>query len=445
MIDKFILMNKEGKHLYIQLYKYFKDCILSGEIKKGEKLPSIRMLAKELNISKITVEGAYSQLVAEGYIENIPRRGYFAIGLSEYVFDRKTAAQKIGEETFTYINTGVDKDSFDLSLWRKTYNSVIRDNSQALFDGGDLKGELILREEISDFIGKSRGVVCDPNRIVIGSGSQYLLGMIATLIKDENSSVIFEDPGFEQARYTFEDYGFGIKAVKVDGEGIKTDLLEKTNARVAYLSPSHQYPMGTVMPIKRRLEVLAWARKVDGLIIEDDYDSIFRYENEPIPSLQGLDEGRHVVYMGSFSKLLTPAMRISYMVLPDGLLSKYEKNKHRFTQTASKIEQLTLGRFMKEGHFERHLRKANKIYYKKNNLLIDRLKSRYGDKIEILGENSGLHLIIKFKDQKEESKLHSIFDKNNILFEKIKIPESEDSYILLTYSGLSSAQIEDIF
>ncbi|SHE42416.1 PLP-dependent aminotransferase family protein [Alkalibacter saccharofermentans] len=445
MIDRFILDKKSGEKLYLQIYRHYKNEIMSGKIIKNEKLPSVRGLAKGLNVSKITIESAYNQLAAEGYIENIPRKGYFAVELKEYGFKKIPKQKRVNQAKKSYINTGVDKDSFDFKLWRKLYGWVIREKKDEIFDGGDLQGELLLRQEISRFISKSRGVYCTPDQIVIGSGSQYLLGIISGLIRESTQTVIVEDPGFVHARQTFEDYGFEIEPVSVDEEGIRTDLLYETKGNLAYLSPSHQYPMGTVMPIKRRLEVLNWAREKDILIVEDDYDSIIRYETEPIPSLQGLDEGEHVVYLGSFSKLLTPSIRISYMVLTRRLIETYNQNKNRFTQTASKLEQLTLGQLMKEGHFERHLRKINKIYYKKNIMIKERLKKKFGDQITIIGGNSGLHLIIQLNTQRAKEELENIFCANDILTEKIDSGTGNvGELILLTYSGIPLDTIEAI-
>ncbi|NTW71052.1 MAG: PLP-dependent aminotransferase family protein [Eubacteriaceae bacterium] len=444
MIDRFIIDRKSDIKLYLQIYRYFKDEILFGRMPEGKKLPSVRELARALNVSKITVEASYNQLAAEGYIDNIPRRGYFAVELKDLSFVR--TAIKSSEELpiRKYINTGVDKDSFDLKLWKKLYGGVLNTFSDDLFDGGDLQGELLLRKEICIFIGKSRGVVASPDQIVIGSGSQYLLGIIASLIKKRERTVIVEDPGFSMARNVFEDYGIDIHPVQVDSDGIRSDLLSQSPGRVAYLSPSHQYPMGTVMPIKRRLEVLNWVKDKDGIIIEDDYDSIIRYETEPIPSLQGLDQGHHVVYMGSFSKLLTPAVRISYMVLTQDLTEEYKKYKERFTQTASKLEQLTMGMFMKDGHFERHMKRINKIYYRKNITLKEVLK-KYSDKgINVLGGNSGLHLIIRVESESDSVLLMENFIKNDVLLERIKVPEDNSCYLLLTYSGIPVEIMEEL-
>jgi GntR family transcriptional regulator/MocR family aminotransferase len=445
VIDRFILDKKSEEKLYLQIYKHYKDEIMNGKIMKDEKLPSVRELAKGLNVSKITVEASYNQLVAEGYIENVPRKGYFAVELNEYAFKKKTKQEIRYEKRKVHINTGVDKESFDIKLWRKHYGWVLREKEDEIFDGGELQGEAILRQEISKFISKSRGVYCTPDQIIIGSGSQYLLGIISALVREKTDSVIVEDPGFVHARQTFEDYGFNIEPVSVDEDGIKTDLLYDAVGNIAYISPSHQYPMGTVMPIKRRLEVLNWAREKDSLIIEDDYDSIIRYETEPIPSLQGLDEGEHVIYLGSFSKLLTPSIRISYMVLTRSLIETYNKNKNRFTQTASKLEQLTLGQLMKDGHFERHLKKINKIYYKKNMMIKERLKKRFGDQITIIGGNSGLHLIIQLNNQRAKEELESIFCDNHIFTEQIESGDKKDyKLILLTYSGIPLEVIEKI-
>lgn len=445
MIDAFMLKDKGDKPLYLKIYDYYKEQILQGSMTKGEKLPSIRALAKALHVSKITVEGAYSQLLAEGYIENRPRRGYFAVDLFGFAFAREEKKKEEPEEVRPFVNTGVDRESLDLGLWRKLYGVVIKDYGALLHDAGSLKGEWMLREQIKEFIGKTRGVVCNTNQIVIGSGSQYLLGILCGLIGKSRAEVVVEDPGFEQARNTFEDYRYTLRFVPVDEEGIQTDLLEPYSHCMAYLSPSHQYPTGSVMSIKRRLEVLRWAAQNQALLIEDDYDSIFRYETEPIPSLQGLDEGRHVVYLGSFSKLLTPAIRISYMVLTEDLLERYEIQKHRYTQTASRLEQLTLGLYMKEGHFERHLRKVNKMYHRKNLLLKELLHKKFGGDLQIIGGNSGLHLMLRLKTKEADRMMKTLEEQHQLDLEYIPSSPGGISDRLLPYSGLTLEQIQEMF
>lgn len=445
MIDAFILQDKDKKHLYLRIYEYYKEEILSGSMAKGEKLPSIRALAKALHVSKITVESAYSQLMAEGYIENRPRKGYFAVDLFGYEFKRPAVQVEKEEEEQTAINVGVDRDSLDLATWRRMYAMVLKEHGDSLNEAGSLRGELLLRQQIQEFISKSRGVICNPGQIVIGSGIQYLLGILCGLVRNDRMDVVVEDPGFQDAKTTFEDHGFSIHPVPLDADGIQTATLEKFSKCLAYLSPSHQYPTGSVMSIKRRLDVLQWAQNRDALLIEDDYDSIFRYENEPIPSLQGLDEGNHVVYLGSFSKLLTPAIRISYMVLTKGLLEKYEESMGRFTQTASKLEQLALGYYMKEGHFEKHLRRANKMYHKKNLLLKELLDEKFGEDIEIIGGNSGLHLMLWLKGEQTVREMDRICQEHRIQMEIVGSNKVRKEYVLLPYSGLSLKQIQDIF
>ena len=213
-----------------------------------------------------------------------------------------------------------------------------------------------------------------PEQVVIGAGIQYLFGLIASTFKSEYSSIAFEYPGFSKGMYIFEDYGYKMVKIPLEKDGIDMKTLEASQANIVYVSPSHQYPTGNVMAIKKRLQLLDWAKKNNAYIIEDDYDSLLRYEGYPVPALQGLNEGENVIYVGSFSKLLIPALRISFMILPVSLMAKFEAILPRYSQSVSKIEQLALENFMSEGAFERHIRRIKKIYGRKNALLIEAFK-----------------------------------------------------------------------
>ena len=204
------------------------------------------------------------------------------------------------------------------------------------------------------------------SQIIIGAGIQYLLSILCSLLRDKHHDIAFEYPGFNQAKNVFEDYNMDIIPIPVLKEGIDIEKLKKSKVKMVYLSPSHQYPTGSVMPIDKRIEILNWAQENNSIIIEDDYDCLIRYESRPIPALQGLDKAGHVIYLGSFSKILLPSIRISYMILPLDILENYKWIKARYSQTSSKIEQLTLTKFMAEGYLEKHLRKIRKLYYKKN-------------------------------------------------------------------------------
>ena len=444
MIISPVFDKESNKPLYIQLYEYIKTEITSGLLKPDSKLPSIREASSTLNLSKTTVENAYSQLVAEGYIDNFPKRGYFVCDLSEYNFDIERPHKNTVEEhdEIIYLNDGVDKESFDVSSWKRLYNKIIADPKTNIYNSCSVQGEAFLREEIANFVNTMRGGHTDSQQVIVGAGVQYLLGILIGIIKEDYNTVAIERPGFNKAEFIFEDYGFNIKHIEITDNGFPISLLRKSDAEVIYISPSHQYPLGTIMPVNKRMELLDWAYKKNGLIIEDDYDSIIRYGGMPIPSLQGLDKNDCVVYLGSFSKMLLPSLRISFMVIPKKLLPKYNKIKNRHTQSTSKIDQIVLANFMKEGYMVKHLRKIKRIYKKKNSLLISNFKKSFNDKMEVISFDSGLHIVCEAKTEKNEQKIIKDAQNLRILINIIK-NKSNKLMFSLNYSGIDLNEIHE--
>lgn len=445
MIISPVFDKDSNKALYIQLYEYIKLEITSGLLKPDSKLPSIREASTSLNLSKTTIENAYSQLVAEGYIENSPKRGYFVSDLSDYYFELNTESIKNTIDHSVepyYINDGVDKESFDTSTWKRLYNKVISDENTNIYSSGSIQGEKELREEIANFVNTMRGGHTSPEQVIVGAGVQYLLGILIGIIKGNYNTVAVEKPGFNKAEFIFEDYLFNISHIAITDNGFPVDELRKSDAKLIYISPSHQYPLGTIMPVNKKMELLEWAYKNNGLIIEDDYDAMIRYGGMPIPCLQGLDKNDCVVYLGSFSKMLLPSFRISFMVIPKKLLPKYNSIKIRHTQSTSKIDQLVLASFMKEDYMSKHLRKIKRIYKKKNTLLINCLKNAFKNTLEIINSDSGLHIVCEAKTVKSEEKLREDAKNSHIL---LNIISSKNNKIIfsLNYSGISMNEIQD--
>lgn len=445
MIFSPILDKNSSIALYIQLYEYIKLEITTGLLKPDSKLPSIREASATLKLSKTTIENAYSQLVAEGYIDNLPKRGYFVCNLSDYKFEKNSSNYKSNvsqSPDFQYINDGVDDDSFDIATWKRLYTKVISDSETNIYNNGSIQGEVELRNEISDFVNTMRGGNTSSNQVVIGAGVQYLLGILIGIIKNDYTTVAVETPGYSKAEFIFEDYLLNVNHIPVTENGFPVSSLKNSNSRLIYISPSHQYPMGTVMPINKRMELLDWAYKNDGLIIEDDYDGIIRYGGMPIPCLQGLDENDCVIYLGSFSKMLLPSLRISYMIIPKNLLSKYYSIKSRYTQSTSKIDQLVLASFMKEGYMLKHLRKIKRIYRRKNLSLTNSLKETFKDNIEIINSDSGLHIVCEAKTMKSNYKINEDSKKNNILLYIVSYNENKIIFSL-NYSGININKISE--
>lgn len=444
MIISPVFDKESNKPLYIQLYEYIKTEITSGLLKPDSKLPSIREASSTLSLSKTTIENAYSQLVAEGYIDNLPKKGYFVCDLSEYNFDIEDTHKNtvVEHDEIIYLNDGVDKESFDISSWKRLYNKVISDPKTNIYNSCSIQGEEFLREEIANFVNTMRGGHTNAQQVIVGAGVQYLLGILIGIIKEDYSTVAVEKPGFNKAEFIFEDYMFNIKHIEITDNGFPISMLRKSDAEVIYISPSHQYPLGTIMPVNKRMELLDWAYKKNGLIIEDDYDSIIRYGGMPIPSLQGLDKNDCVVYLGSFSKMLLPSLRISFMVIPKKLLPKYNKIKTRHTQSTSKIDQIVLAHFMKEGYMVKHLRKIKRIYKKKNSSLINNFKKIFKDKLEIINSDSGLHIVCEAKTEKTEQNIIKDAQNLRILINIIKITNKKVMFSL-NYSGIDLNEIHE--
>lgn len=443
MIISPVFDKESSKPLYIQLYEYIKTEITSGLLKPDTKLPSIREASSTLKLSKTTVENAYSQLVAEGYIDNYPKKGYFVCDLSEYNFDIEATKNTVEYyDEIIYLNDGVDKESFDISTWKRLYNKVISDSKTNIYNSCSTQGEEFLREEIANFVNTMRGGHTDSRQVIVGAGVQYLLGMLIGIIKEDYNTVAIEKPGFKKAEFVFEDYMFNIRHIEITDDGFPINELRKSDAEVIYISPSHQYPLGTIMPVNKRMELLDWAYKKNALIIEDDYDSLIRYGGAPIPSLQGLDKNDCVVYLGSFSKMLLPSLRISFMVIPKKLLPKYNEIKDRYTQSTSKIDQLVLANFMKDGYMVKHLRKIKRIYKKKNSYLTSNFRNLFGDRAEVISSDSGLHIVCEANTKKDVQQIIKDAQNSRILINIIRIKKNKVMFSL-NYSGVDLNKIHE--
>lgn len=450
MLGVVLDFKSNGISKYIQLYEYIKGEIEAGAFKSGEKLPSVRLLSKSLSISKATVENAYNQLVVEGYVESKDKSGFYVLD-----FDASDLGQfnkKIPESAThaalvpkpkKYNSDGTEEKAFHFNEWKKAVNRILEYETKTLLSYGEAQGEYALRKEIAKFVLQSRGVTCKPDQIIIGAGIQYLFGLIAAVFKDQMNSIAFEYPGFAKGMYVFEDYGYHMEKIALEKDGIRISALEQSHAKLVYVSPSHQYPTGGVMSVKKRLQLLDWAQRCEGYIIEDDYDSLLRYEGIPVPALQGLSKGENVIYVGSFSKLLIPALRISFMILPDPLMQKFNSVLMRYSQSVSKIEQLALALYMEEGAFERHIRRIKKIYGRKNQLLIEAFKQHETDLVKLIGQESGLHVTLRFDPSVDTKSVVEQCVAVGITLEVIEGYQNEQ-VIVFSYSGVPDADMEAV-
>ena len=384
------------KALHIQLYEEIKKDIVQN-YQTGNKLPSIRKLSAEYKLSKTTVESAYSQLYAEGFIDSKPKSGYF---VTDLLYDEvkkviKTAQKETQQKKYRYdfFPAELKKEDFPLKIWKRLSNKVL-DSELEFGSYGEGQGELGLRAEIASYLNSLRGVKCTSEQVIICSGFSDAMGLLAKLIKKKYTHFGMEEPGYHVARRVFEEYGYIMKNIKVDAQGMSLKSLKNSKAKLIYITPSHHYPTGATMSVSRRLKFLEYINTKDGLIIEDDYDSELAYYNRPIPSLQGLDTNDVVVYMGTFAKSLSPALRVSYMILPHHLLPLYKQSYDAHFPRVSITTQKTLELFMKEGHWERHLRKIRTLNKKKHNYLKELLHKKLKNSFKIVAEGAGLAILI---------------------------------------------------
>ncbi|KON87814.1 GntR family transcriptional regulator [Sporosarcina globispora] len=397
--------------LYVQLYKYIKSEIKSGNLAVMAKLPSKRKFAEYLKVSENTIESAYEQLIAEGYIESKARKGYFVCEVEQYHFassmEAPSAEEKQhieGKYNYHFTHSGVDIRTFPFSVFRRLTNQVMNmDNGEVLMLGHP-QGEFDLRKEIAGYLYKSRGVNCSPSQIILGSGTQYSMKLLLQLL--DGSIFAVEDPGYHRKLVIFEKGLENVREIPLDKDGLILSKLKKSSANIVFVTPSHQFPCGMIMPIARRMQLLKWAKEKPGrYIIEDDYDSEFRYTGMPIPALQGLDKDEKVIYMGTFSKALLPSLRISYMVLPRPLLEIYQEDYFFYAQTVSRTDQEVLRRFLQDGYWEKHIHKMRLVYRKKRDSLIAAISSHFPRGAEVIGQDSGLHILLRPNNDMSEQEL----------------------------------------
>lgn len=454
------LRTDSGACLYEQIYEHIRKEIKEGKLLAGERLPSTRSLAEYLQVARSTVDYAYGQLLSEGYIEARPCRGYFVCPIEElFALDGVEHANGANlahktdfphKKDFSYrvdfSPYDIDMSGFPLSVWKKISRNILTDANGDLFSRGDAQGDYGLRETIGRYLHSSRGVDCRPEQIIVGAGNDYQLLLLEKIL-GRNVRIAMENSTYKRSYRIFESFAYKIVTVEMDESGMRADALAGENVNVAYLMPAHQFPIGTVMPIGRRMELLRWA---DGgeerYLIEDDYDSEFRYQGKPIPALQSLDKRGKVIYIGTFSKAIAPAIRVSFMVLPDALLEKYLRDCSFYSCTVSRIDQSILNEFIREGYFERHLNKMRKIYRAKHELLLSGLQDFRGE-FEISGENAGLHLVLTSKESIPEEELIETAAKQGVkvygLSDSLIEGVSGSSTVLLGFGGVSEKQIEE--
>lgn len=453
------LENGTKEPLYEQIYNFIKKEIRERQIAPGERLPSSRMLSRNLRVSRSTVELAYAQLLSEGYIESLPCKGYYVCRIEELCQlgflekPERESGQRFGEDTentgcrYDFALNGIAPGGFPQNIWRKISKAVLQEEDEELFSLGNPQGEYGFREAIANYLHHARGVRCTPGQIIVGAGNDYLL-LLLHVIWGEKKRIAMEDYTYISAARCFENMGDEICTAGMDAQGMKVENLQKSNADIAYVMPSHQFPTGVIMPLQRRLQLLSWAaQRENRYIIEDDYDSEFRYRGKPIPALQGFDSAERVIYLGTFSKSLAPSIRISYMVLPWELVRQYRERGRNFSATVSRVDQKILEIFLREGYFERHLNRMRGRYKAKHDKVLNTLRE-FEPFCRVYGENAGLHFRVRFQSAAMAAQAEALLQNAGIKtyamadYRIAGKEEAEKNALLLGYATLTEEELD---
>lgn len=420
------LRKEPGKeNLYMEVYHYYKDLIIEKKLPAGARMPSLRKCSEELKLSRTTIESAYLQLAADGYIISKAQSGYYVTDIAGHAHVLAPAEKK-SEIHFRYdfASSGVDRESFRFDLWQRYIKSALRQNDR-LLSYGEPQGEKDLRQAIADYVREHRNVLCSPDDIVIGAGIQSLLHILCPLLKGRKT-VSFPTPSFIQGSTVFEDYGFEVRYRNKDSD-------------VIYVSPAHMTKWGEIMPVSRRLELVHHGAKNNSLIIEDDFENEFVYLQKPTPSLFGLAGGQGVVYLGTFSRLLLPSIRMSFMVLPPDLSILYQKRADRYNQTASKAEQIALCQFIRDGHLAAQTRKLKRLYSLKLKALKKAVNEVFGENSPVQTGAAGTSLALTLQTEDGWNKLNRKAQANGL---RLQLLREEPGKITLILS-CSSMPVDD--
>ena len=436
-----------GVPLYEALYRCVRADILSGVLKPDQRLPSKRALAANLEVSKITVETAYSQLLSEGYIRSEERRGYFVESVRQTAPARQpeTAPTRMEEPAGMVDLTANGSASFPFSVWSRLQRQVLLDYGEKLLLPLPNRGMPELRQAIADHLAGFRGMVVDPENILIGAGTDFLYNLLIQLLGRDKIYAL-EEPGYGKIRKIYDAGGVACVSAAMDSQGVVPESLG--NAGVLHISPSHHFPTGLVTSVSRRQELLDWAGE-DRFLIEDDYDSEFRFDARPKPALYSLDRRGRVIYMNTFSKTLAPSIRISYMVLPEGLMGEFQRRLGFYGCTVPSFEQMTLAAFLSRGYFEKHINRMRRFYRARRNQVITLLKTcPHRERLTILEQDAGLHFIVKVDTVLDDDGLTALCWEKGIRVRSLgsyyegAVPPEDRHCLVVNYSGLDDSALK---
>ncbi len=471
----FELDSTQDEPLHRQLFRQLRVQILEGSLAAATRLPATRALAKQLHIARITVTQAYDQLQAEGYV--VRRRGAGTFVASQLQLNQpETATQPpepasaqlsawgrrmmqlehLGDQPEQSHPVEVDIDFgfgrsfphiFPYAVWRSLLARYLSTDDVMLSRYGSVAGFAPLREVISDYLARLRGVHCHADEVIIVNGAQQAVDIIARLLLDKGDEVLVETPGYTDAFSLFAAHGARLKPLPVDNEGFPAERIPPSSAaRLAFVTPANQFPRGGAMPAGRRLALLQWARRYNAQIIEDDYDGALRYEHQPLGALQGLDDTGRVIYLGTFSKVLFPALRLGYVVLPGGLLPPFLKAKSVVDRGAPTLTQAAVADFIQEGHFERHLKRLRKEYGRRRRTLVAAIEAELGSTVSFAPEPAGLHIMAYLPPEVDEASVVAQAALRGVRVyagQPYHLQRPAPPSILLGFSGLSEPQIEE--
>lgn len=443
------LKKSPGVPLYEALYRCIRSDILSGRLPAGTKLPSKRALAQNLEISKITVETAYCQLLEEGYIRSREKVGYFVESIQQKrIFGPAAPEKREVPEEYALDLTGSGSENFPFSVWSKLQREVMLDYGDKLLLPLPNQGIPELRASIARHLADFRGMTVDAENILIGAGTDFLYNLLIQLLGREVTWAV-EDPGYGKIRKIYAAGGVRCISVSMDTQGVRPEALG--DARVLHISPSHHFPTGLVTRVPRRQELLRWAAEKDAYIIEDDYDSEFRFDAHPMPAMQSMDHSGRVIYMNTFSKSLAPSIRISYMVLPAGLMQTFREKLGFYSCTVSSFEQYTLARFLNRGHFEKHINRMRKFYRARRNRVVNALNTcPFADRLTIREEEAGLHFLLKVDTAMTDEELVDSCGKWGIKIRALSsyyhsaVPAELRHHLVVNYSGIREDTLENL-
>ena len=441
------LKKSPGVPLYEALYRSIRSDILTGKLKAGEKLPSKRALAQHLEVSKITVETAYNQLLAEGYISSREKIGYFVEAMEHAAPASAPVPRPAPEHPEPLLDlTGGAGEQFPFSVWSRLQREVMLDYGEKLLLPLPNRGLLELRQAIAQHLAAFRGMQVEPENILVGAGTDFLYNLLIQLLGRDQIFAL-EEPGYSKIRQIYGAGGVRCVSAAMDDKGVIPEILE---ADVLHISPNHHFPSGLVTPLNRRKALIQWAKEGEKWIIEDDYDSEFRFDAHPMPTLRSLDGGHRVIYMNSFSKTLAPSIRISYMVLPGELMAQFQERLGFYSCTVPSFEQYTLARFLSRGHFEKHINRMRKFYKNRRNQVISILKNwEFSHKLTILEQDAGLHFLLKIDTELSDEALTARLAETGIRVRTLSHYYHEDPgadkvhHLVINYAGLEPACLKE--